>query len=74
MATIDQLMSLLGAFGKSSRGVVLRRRAGDWHMYAISGFAGIIGGFYIWLEPLRELQLESLQKDAAAARDAKEKK
>ena len=48
-------------------GVVLRRRAGDWHMYAISGFAGIIGGFYIWLEPLRALQLESLQKDAAEA-------
>ena len=43
-------------------GVVLRRRTSDWHMYAISGFAGIIGGFYIWLEPLRQMQLEGLRK------------
>ena len=65
---------MLGLFGKS-RGVVLRRRAGDWHMYVISGFAGIIGGFYIWLEPLRELQVASLQKDAAEAKSsAAEKK
>ena len=41
---------------------VLRRRAGDWHMYVIGAFAGVIGGFYIWLEPLRQLQLEGIRK------------
>ena len=41
---------------------MLRRRAGDWHMYVIGAFAGVVGGFYIWLEPLRQLQLEGIRK------------
>lgn len=47
---------------RQQQGVVLRRRSGDWHMYVIGGFAGLIGGFYIWLEPLRQMQLERLRK------------
>ena len=61
-------------FGNAAKGVVLRRRTGDWHMYVISAFAGVVGGFYIWLEPLRELQMNSLAKDAAEAKAAKEDK
>ena len=49
---------MLGNLFRQKTGVVLRRRAGDWHMYVIGAFAGVIGGFYIWLEPLRQLQLE----------------
>ena len=49
-------------FGNAAKGVVLRRRTGDWHMYVISAFAGVVGGFYIWLEPLRQLQLEGIRK------------
>ena len=61
-------------FGNAAKGVVLRRRTGDWHMYVISAFAGVVGGFYIWLEPLRELQMNSLARDAAEAKAAKENK
>ena len=32
-------------FGNAAKGVVLRRRTGDWHMYVISAFAGVVGGF-----------------------------
>ena len=42
---------MLGNLFRQKTGVVLRR-AGDWHMYVIGAFAGVIGGFYIWLEPL----------------------
>ncbi len=31
---------------------------------------GVVGGFYIWLEPLRQLQLEGIRK----ANEQKEKK
>ena len=61
-------------FGNAAKGVVLRRRTGDWHMYVISAFAGVVGGCYIWLEPLRELQMKSLAKDAAAKKEAEAKK
>jgi len=57
---------MFGLF-RQSKGIVLRRRAGDWHVYVISAFAGVVGGFYIWLEPLKALQDERLAKDAAAA-------
>ena len=68
---------MFGIFAR--KGVILRRRTGDWHMYVISAFAGVVGGFYIGLEPLRELQVDRLRKDATekAARredDSGEKK
>ena len=66
--------AIITMFGNAAKGVVLRRRTGDWHMYVISAFAGVVGGFYIWLEPLRELQMNSLAKDAAEAKAAKEDK
>ena len=61
---------MLGNLFRQKTGVVLRRRAGDWHMYVIGAFAGVIGGFYIWLEPLRQLQLEGMRK----AKEQNEKK
>lgn len=72
--SIDKTHAKEKMFGNAAKGVVLRRRTGDWHMYVISAFAGVVGGFYIWLEPLRELQMNSLAKDAAAAKAAKEDK
>ena len=57
-----QQQQMLGNLFRQKTGVVLRRRAGDWHMYVIGAFAGVVGGFYIWLEPLRQLQLEGIRK------------
>ena len=31
---------MFGLF-RQSKGIVLRRRAGDWHVYVISAFAGV---------------------------------
>ena len=48
------------------------------HYYGLMSHAiysmSVVGGFYIWLEPLRELQMNSLAKDAAEAKAAKEDK
>ena len=60
--SIQKQQQMLGNLFRQKTGVVLRRRAGDWHMYVIGAFAGVIGGFYIWLEPLRQLQLEGIRK------------
>ena len=60
--SIQKAAGMLGNLFRQKTGVVLRRRAGDWHMYVIGAFAGVIGGFYIWLEPLRQLQLEGIRK------------
>ena len=60
--SIQKAEGMLGNLFRQKTGVVLRRRAGDWHMYVIGAFAGVIGGFYIWLEPLRQLQLEGIRK------------
>ena len=60
--SIQKQQQMLGNLFRQKTGVVLRRRAGDWHMYVIGAFAGVVGGFYIWLEPLRQLQLEGIRK------------
>ena len=53
---------MLGNLFRQKTGVVLRRRAGDWHMYVIGAFAGVVGGVFFRLDPQRQLQVVGIWK------------
>jgi len=37
------------------KNIPLRRRSSDWGLYWGTMVVGVLGGIYIWVEPLREI-------------------